>query len=399
MRILLPLHGFVRWNGGLDLVRLVSSAIESADAEIHLTFALPNPSASSRLLQAALRRLRGIAAGARSIGAGGEAALLGAATEIVGEHPMIVCADSGAGIVEAARKSRADVVFPTMMPLGRDGPTRVGYLFDFQHRHLPELFSARTRRNRDRRFSTLARDADGVVVNSRAAAQDVIRFLGIPAARILAMPFAPYALPHWFDASPEEAQQRYGIQGRYLLVCNHFWKHKDHATALKAFALLREMAANADLELVLTGDPIDHRDPQHYGRLLALADSLGVSRVTRFLGLIPKRDQLALMRGCAALLQPTLFEGGPGGGSVYEAVGLGVPAVVSDIPINREIDIGDVRFFCAGNASDLASKVAGALASPTGRPSREVLLANGERSLSRLGGAIGDYLSDIVQRA
>lgn len=398
MKILLPLHGFVRWNGGLDLVRLVSSAVERsrADAELQLAFASPVPSASKRLLQGTLRQWRALAAGARSVNAGGEAALLQMTVEIVGTRTTIACADSRAGVIEAALRSKADVVFPTMLPLGKRGPPRIGYLFDFQHRYLPELFSARTRRNRNRRFAAIARDADGIVVNSRVTAQDVTRFLDVPAERILAMPFAPYALPHWFDNVPEETRIRHGIHGRYLLICNHFWKHKDHATALKAFAMLREDATNADLALVLTGDPIDHRDPQHYSRLLELARSLGVRSHTHFLGLIPKREQLALMRGCAVLLQPTLFEGGPGGGSVYEAIGLGVPAVVSDIPVNREIDIGDVRLFRAGDAADLAAKTAQILTSPSTRPTHETLLQNGERSLSRLGDAITEFLVKTV---
>ena len=52
------------------------------------------------------------------------------------------------------------------------------------------------------------------------------------------MPFAPYALPWWFDADPDEIRQHYGIGNRYLLVCNHFWMHKDHETAIRSLAML-----------------------------------------------------------------------------------------------------------------------------------------------------------------
>ncbi len=58
------------------------------------------------------------------------------------------------------------------------------------------------------------------------------------------------------------------------------------------------------------------------------------------------------MRGSVALIQPTMFEGGPGGGAVYDAVAMGVPCVVSDIPVNLEIDEPDVHFF---NSRDSAS--------------------------------------------
>lgn len=397
MIVLLPMHGFARWNGGLDLVRLMVAAIERApDREVELSFAIPRPSRPHRLLFAGLRRWRAFAAGATPTRSGGDdSTLLRSAREIGGHHRLIDCHDNSRGVLEASRLSKADVIFPTMFPLGRQGPPRVGYMFDFQHRYLPEFFPKRICKNRDLQFKRIADDSTGLVVNSQSVARDVEKFLGYPGDRILVMPFSPYALPWWFDLDPGKVQPRYGLHGRYLLACNHFWKHKDHATALRAFSLLHALPENSDLQLVLTGDPIDHRDPRHYGKLQSLTSELGITADTHFLGLIPKREQLALLRGSAALLQPTRFEGGPGGGSVYEAIGLGVPSVVSDIPVNLEIDQGDVRFFRAGDAGDLAAKATALLSNPKPRPSRESLLAKGDANLARLGNAICDYLVSL----
>lgn len=397
MRILMPLHGFVRWNGGLDLARLMTAAIERAsDREAVLCFAIPKPSRPRQLLLGGLRRLRALTAGAADIRAGGDdSVLLRSAREISRDHHVFECSDNGSGVLSAAHASKADVIFPTMLSLGKQGPPKVGYLFDFQHRYLPDLFPKRVRRNRDRQFNRVADDSTGLVVNSRFVARDVERFLGYPRARILAMPFSPYTLPWWFDLDPAEVQLRYGLHARYLLVCNHFWKHKDHATALRAFSLLRTFPENGDLQLVMTGDPIDHRDPGHYDGLHSLTSELGITNATHFLGLIPKRDQLALLRGSTALLQPTRFEGGPGGGSVYEAIGLGIPSVVSDIPVNLEIDQGDVRFFHAGDPDDLAAKAADVLSRPTPKPIQESLLAKGDANLARLGNVICDYLVNL----
>lgn len=397
MRVLLPLHNFVRWNGGLDLIRLLISAIDSVpDHGIELSFAVPVDSAPSRLLHAGFRQLRQLVAG--SLGgspAGSRDALVRTALQMIGDRPLVRCSDNPKGIILAAETNQSDVVFPTMIPLGDGGPPRIGYLFDFQHKYLPDLFSERIRRNRDRRFQEIANDASGIVVNSQAVARDTVEFLGFPASKILAMPFTPYALPHWLDISPEDAQRRHGVAGRYLLVCNHFWKHKDHATTMRAFALLRATSSLSDLQLVMTGDPIDHRDPRHYAKLQQLASELGLAHCTHFLGLIPKADQLALMRGCEALLQPTLFEGGPGGGSVYEAVGLGVPAVVSDIPINQEIDQGEIYFFKSGDAHHLAERVTELLSHPPHRLNPEELIARGNANLRRLGKAIHGHLVDM----
>jgi glycosyltransferase involved in cell wall biosynthesis len=399
MRVLLPLHGFVRWNGGLDLIRLITSALTrpAASGQVELHFAFPEATPMQRVLQTTLRRWRSFRAGNSSAG-GSAAALLESARYLTTGYDVITCPDTSAGILQAASRIDADIVFPSMLPLGKSSQPWIGYLFDFQHRHLPELFSARTRRNRDRHFAKIASTANGIVVNSKHVALDAVRYLGISMDRILVMPFAPYVHPWWLETDPAEAQLRYSIRNPYLLVCNHFWKHKDHATAFRAFALLREKRENKDLRLVLTGDPIDHRDPQHYGRLMDLADSLGIAAHTHFLGLIPKRDQISLLRGSKALWQPTLFEGGPGGGSTYEAIGLGVPVVLSDIAINREIDRAPVIFFRAGNPGDLAEKTIQLLRAEPRNVAPRQLLLDSDASLSRLSVAIVDYLDGFKTR-
>lgn len=363
---------------------------------VELHFAMPEAVRSQNTIADLIRHWRSIRAGTLQAGAGGAAELRKIASDITSNYSVITCHNSNSGILDAAQTIDADIIFPTMLPLGQSEQPRIGYLFDFQHRHLPHLFSRRMRWNRDRQFSRIAKDANGIVVNSHAVARDVTQFLGVPAERVLVMPFTPYAQPWWFDVDPVDAQCRYNIRGPYLLVCNHFWMHKDHATALRAFALMKESSAYTNLNLVLTGDPIDHRDPRHYARLVTLCKELGIQSSTHFLGLIPKRDQLALLRGCSILLQPTLFEGGPGGGSVYEAIGLGVPAIVSDIEINREINTGRIRFFRAGVPADLAKEATHMLEMSPPRPPMEELLANSESRLSHLGGTTIRYLSGFL---
>ena len=55
------------------------------------------------------------------------------------------------------------------------------------------------------------------------------------------------------------------------------------------------------------------------------------------------------------MLQPTLFEGGPGGGATFDAVALGVPSILSDLPVNLEINDPIVTFFKTGCAEALAN--------------------------------------------
>jgi glycosyltransferase involved in cell wall biosynthesis len=112
------------------------------------------------------------------------------------------------------------------------------------------------------------------------------------------------------------------------------------------------------------------------------------------LGYLPKPEQVALLRAAVALIQPTLFEGGPGGGSTYDAVALGIPAILSDIPVNREVEGVFVSYFPPGDPEALAARMAQALDAPRAAPSQQQLQAEAARRLARLGRTLQQAISE-----
>ncbi|MBK8286489.1 MAG: glycosyltransferase, partial [Ahniella sp.] len=277
---------------------------------------------------------------------------------------IVECDEDGRGINLAAVDSNADGIFPTMWPIKTRHRPKVAYIYDFQHRELPHLFTDAERMRRDQEFAELALRSDAMFATSRHVASCMQKYLGVAADRILVMPYTPYVQDAWYDQDPELVRQRYGIGRRYVLVSNHFWIHKDHGTAIRAFLALAAETGFEDLELVLTGDTTDSRDPDHFQRLLALIRDSGFASRIHVLGFIDKGEQLALLRGAALLVQPTLFEGGPGGGASYEAVGLGVPLLLSDITVNLEVQGDRILYFRAGDALDLSVQMRRVLSEP-----------------------------------
>lgn len=74
----------------------------------------------------------------------------------------------------------------------------------------------------------------------------------------------------------------------------------------------------------------------------------------------------------------TLFEGGPGGGAVYDGIALGSRCLVSDIEVNREINEPEISFFSAKDPAALAALMAEVLSDPCAvRPSAERLAERG----------------------
>ncbi|WP_431259094.1 glycosyltransferase [Roseateles chitinivorans] len=357
-RLGLLAHGFASWGGGLDFLRGIATGLHHADAtlELHVLAPMRGPLVMARNLRDAANGLLGRPnmAAHRPQPAHLERALAGTGA-------ILHMIDIGPrALARATARLRLDALLPAIAPQPADGTPWVGYVFDFQHKHLPQFFTGEERVKRDVEFGRMLDNATAVIVNARDVVKDIEQYYPRRRAKVFAMPFSPAPGGDAFSVDVADARRRHGVGGRYFIVCNQFWKHKDHGTAFKAFAALS--ARHPELQLVCTGATSDHRFPGHFDELMRQADRDGVADRILALGLIPKLDQLALLRGAVALVQPTLFEGGPGGGAVFDAVAVGQRSIVSDIPVNTEIDEPGVTFFEAGNAASLAAHMEAALA-------------------------------------
>jgi glycosyltransferase involved in cell wall biosynthesis len=361
MKIGIMGHSFIGWGGGIDFLRMICASLHAAGepVELHLLLPVSGPQVSARRLVRGLKDITLKALGRpASVSFAPSLSDIQAAVADTGGEVSVHVIDLGhLALKRAVARLGLDVLLPALAPLPRsiDLPW-VGYLYDFQHQHLPHFFNEAARLARDQAFARMLDTARVVIVNSRAVAQDAAVFRPQAQAHIVALPFSAAPSPSWLAIDAGAARSRHGLDRPYFIVCNQFWIHKDHRTAIGAFARLA--AQDADVQLVCTGATTDYRHPGYLQELLQFAESLGVRDRIHVLGLIPKHEQIALMRGAVALLQPTLCEGGPGGGAVYDAVSLGVPALVSDIPVNREIDEPGIDFFRAGDPAELARLMA-----------------------------------------
>lgn len=287
--------------------------------------------------------------------------------------------------------NNVDIVLPVNSDLGANFPVPwLAYIPDFQHKYLHYYFTEHECFARETAFSARLRDCKAVVVNSMSVKSDIIKFYPwINTARIKVLPFAPHPIPDWLAVDSLEIKKKYGLPQNYFLICNQFWIHKDHPTAFHAFAQL----ASKDVHLVCTGTLSDYRHPDYVEEQKMQLDTLGISERVHFLGHIPKFDQIGLLKGSIALVQPTLFEGGPGGGATYDAVSLGIPVLLSDIEVNQEIMTPEVYHFHQQNAEDLAQLMQKVLIQKRKMPAADVLLAEGLIRQQQLGKALYEAIS------
>lgn len=391
MRVAVPVSMFP-WHGGVDFLRHVLGGLSAVSdvQRVDIVFLLPVTNRIETPLDVVSVVKQSLYMSIRERKLKVARPITPCAADVQELHQALVDAgvkccryvNTPSGFNRAVHRAGADVVMPVNGTLGASSKVPwVGYVYDFQHKYFKELFSTEECFSRDIHFAQVLRDAPALIVNSRAVRDDIARwFPYADLSRVFVLPFAPYAPAEWLVSTLEQARLTYALPERYFAICNQFWQHKNHLTAFSALSQLED-----DVALVCTGDTTDYRRPGYFSELMAQAEGLGVACRIRCLGRIPKRDQIEIIRGAVALIQPTLFEGGPGGGSVYDAVSIGTPAIVSDIPVNREIVADNVFWFPSRNAQALAEAMTSLLVRPPTRPSETTLRESSERNQQNLG--------------
>ena len=392
--IAVPLKEFAGWGGGIDFVRLILEGLLHGGGA-RVVALVPRPPLDRRVR----RFLKGLVRGRVAWNPDGPARPETVRAAIADFEPRIAIdtyPDSRRGLLGALRAHGAEVAIPCIRPMPAGAPVPwVGYIYDFQHRYFPQFFTEAEAAGRDAAFSRMLAAAPVVICNSEAVRDDAERFHPGSARKIIALPFAPVPRLEWFGQDPARARARHALPERYFIVCNQFWIHKDHPTEIRAFAAFLARGGDPGAALVCTGNPLDYRDPSYPETIRALIAGLGLTGRVHLLGHVPKGDQIALLRGAIAVLQPTWFEGGRGGGAVLDALALGVPALMSDIPVNREIDHENCWFFPKADPDALAGLMLALAAGEPARPGQEELLRRAQAGIARLSAS----LAEAIRRA
>jgi hypothetical protein len=269
----------------------------------------------------------------------------------------------------------------------------VFYYPDFQHKHLTDFFSVEEIESRDKSLKELFSKPRVILLNSKNAKDDLQHFFPdeFKRCKTFCLPYSPMILQsNWLDDLTQvDVVKKYNLPSRYFLISNQFWIHKSHDTAFRALADLNQDSNFSDVKIICTGAPYDYRFPEHFNNLVAETRILGIADKISYLGLIPKREQIEIMKKSVALIQPTLFEGDPGGGSYYDAVSIGVPAIISDIAVNLEAQGEDqTTFFHVQNHKDLSEKMRMILLTKFDKKSKDHLLSVSRKRAIKHGKAL-----------
>ncbi|WP_017326926.1 glycosyltransferase family 1 protein [Synechococcus sp. PCC 7336] len=165
----------------------------------------------------------------------------------------------------------------------------------------------------------VAARAEHVLCNSEATARDVVKWFGVPARQVTAIPLA-------FDRDrfrPLDLPQQ-----PYFLYVGRHDPHKNLQRALQAFA---QIPHRRQLEFWLAGPS----DPRYTPQLKQLATELEIAPQLRFLDYVPEEELPALYNQALALVFPSLWEGF--GLPLLEAMACGTPAIASNLASLPEV--------------------------------------------------------------
>ena len=229
----------------------------------------------------------------------------------------------------------------------------IGWIPDFQYKYLPNFFPQHELKLRESNNEKICRNSDAVIASSHAARKDLLEF-------------APYLKPEQAQVlqftsgikrgqtipSIEALRDKYRFGNKYFLLPNQFWMHKNHKLLFDALKLLKTQSVK--IEILLTGNNRDAKNPGFFDELMAYAEANDVRDDFRLLGITPYEDLLGLMAHSIALVNPSLFEGWSS--TVEEAKALGKQLILSDIPVHREQSQG-AAFFAPDDAAALAQQL------------------------------------------
>lgn len=195
-------------------------------------------------------------------------------------------------------------------------------------------------------IKTAARKSHIIFTVTEAAKEEIVKFLQVPADKIVVTYEAPMAPNPQSDAQVAKVKEKFLLSRPYFLFVGTLERKKNIPMLAKAFDLFLTKY-KFDMDLVIAGK-VDQHYPEVRDQILDISHS---NRLV-LTGFISESDQAALYQGAYAFVTASLHEGFglPG----LEAMSYGLPVLASNIAVFNEVYDNGAIYFNPLSPEDIA---------------------------------------------
>jgi len=227
----------------------------------------------------------------------------------------------------------------------------INWIPDFQHIHLPKMFTKSEVNQRNKKFLEIIEQSDSIVVSSHNALKDLKEFAPGFEKKSKVLQFVSQPDESYYRMNKknlDELRQKYSIESDFFYIPNQIWKHKNHMLVFEAVKLLKR--ENIEISIICSGHQTDYRNENHIEDIKSFIERNNLNKNIKLLGLIDYSDVFGLMKISKAVINPSLFEGWSS--TVEECKSLDKNMILSDLDVHKE-QYPEATFFDRYNVESL----------------------------------------------
>ena len=203
---------------------------------------------------------------------------------------------------------------------------------DFQEIHLPENFSLKDKILRRLNVYIASLHATKIILSSKSAQKDLKKINSKAYKKSIVLKHEDILSTKIICISKNKTKKKFNIKKDYFIICDQFWKHKNHIVILKALKYLKNN--NKNFLVISTGLMHDRRHPNYIMDLKKYISENKLEENFKTLGIVDEVDLMSLIKHSICLLKPSKSEGLSN--SVEQAKNLGTKVIMSNISVHKE---------------------------------------------------------------
>ena len=238
-------------------------------------------------------------------------------------------------ILESILKKYAIQVLSHASILGLNTVKTINWIPDFQHLHLPNMFSQKEIKSRNESFLKLIKNSDKIVLSSYDALNDFKNFAPKYETKVDVLQFVSQADQQYFILKKQDEEilrKKYELARDFFYIPNQFWRHKNHMLVFKVVKTLVDEGNN--ICIVCTGYLKDYRNKDYIEEIHHFIKTNKLEKNIILLGLIDYEDVFGLIKFSKAVINPSLFEGWSS--TVEECKSVEKNMILSNLAVHKE---------------------------------------------------------------